>query len=303
LVSWVHNVRAWRIAVKTSSRGSLFSPQLFINIDRMYLLFALLFAVSSRAETPTVPVYQSAAPGAHLLFYLEPDEEISKSPASDEGYWRIRVRRKDKWLTGFVRKSDLEGEPAADGDTFRRKWGFGGGLEYTSLDQKGKSFQTDDQVQYTTTDYKSAMLAPFVTLQMNERDFWRLTVAEKKTNYTSTASTNIVGSPPQSVNLQQTFVSLLLQKAWNPDFAPKSYFGLGTEVAQATAVALQLGGAALPTDSSDLPLYVGAQVFAGGQWPLGRYLSIFGEGRIEYIVNQTPGILSLEASVGLLYWP
>jgi hypothetical protein len=174
---------------------------------------------------------------------------------------------------------------------------------YSYYVQKGKSFQTDDEVQYTTTDYTSTAFSPALVVQTDEQDFWRLTIAQKKTHYKAVATEDVVGTQPQGIDLQQTFLSALLQRAWTPHSMQKLYYGLGVEVAKATSVSLQLGARILPTASDDMPLYVGAQGFGGGEWPLTHSLSIYGEARLEYVMNQSPGILAAEAAVGLLYWP
>jgi len=276
----------------------------------MHLILALLLSAYSWADgaleiTHNTAVYQATNEGARVLFNVEPGDEVSAVPAHDQNFWRVRVQRNGKWVGGYIRKSDLEDEltEPAVGASGKKTWGFGAGVIYTYYLQKGKSFQTDDQVTYTTTDYTSTMISPALVMQMDQRDFWRLTIAEKKTHFKATATEDVVGTQPQPIDLQQTFLSALLQKAWTMPSVPRLYYGLGVEASKATSVALQLGTRTLPTGSSDEPLYIGAQGFAGGTWSVGQSLSIYGELRFEYVMNQSPGILGAEGAVGLLYWP
>jgi len=265
----------------------------------MHLLLLLLLSFHAWADIITIdreiPVYQSPADGARVLFYGRPGDTINTQPATDQ-YLKVKIGHKGK---GYIKKTELNPLGEVEAET---EWAFGGGLVFTSLQQKGKSFETSDEVQYTTSSYSSTGLAPFLVGQMGAKDFWRLTVAEKQTHYKSSASKNVPGDSTQSIDLQQTFISGLLQKAWNPAFAPKMYYGAGLELAKATAVNLKLGGSTLPTTSDDEPTYFGLQGFVGGEWSLSHSFSVYGEGRLEYIVNQSPAIYSYEVAAGLLYW-
>ena len=274
----------------------------------MHLLFALLIALACQADDKVVievetPVYKTTAPGARVLFYLHPGDSAATSPANNPNYVKVRGKLNGKPYVGFLQRGDLISEDLretmAGADS---TWGFGGGGQYISLLQKGKSFTTDDQVQYTTTDYTSNSVAPFLAVQMNAFNFWRLTIAQKKTHFVGSAKTNVANAS-KDVDLQQTFYSLLLQKAWLVPGSKRFYFGVGAEAAKATAVALILGGVTLPTGSQELPFYLNVLVFGGRTFPLNPSLSLYGEARLGYIANQSPGILDMEVVAGLMYWP
>jgi hypothetical protein len=276
--------------------------------EKMSLLIAMLLTLSAHADDSydvqrETPVYQKSSDDARVVFNLHPGEKAWTSPSKSEDFWRLRVQRKGRWYQGFVRREDVAGPLNLPAHTARGNWGLGGGLEYTSLLQKGKSFETDDQVQYSTSDYKSLAIAPFFVGQWHYEDFWRLTLAQKKTHYTATATANVVGSSTKAVTLEQTFFSALLQKAWMPLERKSFYYGVGAEFAKATAVNVTLGSASLPTSSEDFPVYFGPMMFWGGSLSLNQSVSLYLEGRFEYIANQSPGIYSLEVALGLLYWP
>lgn len=272
----------------------------------MHLLLALFLTTrvswaDASLEVPRdTPVYQSTVPNARVLFYLHHSEHASQTPAPDPEFTRIRVNRKGKWYSGFVRIADVEEQ----GETpSGHEWGLSLGGQYTSLMQKGKNFEANDSVQYSTTDYKSYETSGFVSVQMSQTDFWRLSVAQKKTHYQAFATTDVVGTPVKPIDLQQTFISGLLQKAWMPLRQKNLYFGLGIEVAKATSVTLMYGPSVLTTTSQDLPTYFGVLAFVGGRIHLTQSWSLFGEGRVEYIANQAPAIYGLEGALGLVFWP
>src|SRR5665213_2185416 len=109
----------------------------------MHLLIELLLSTAtSWAEntleiTHVTPVYQTPSEGSHLLFYLQPGEEITTNPnKGNDLFYHIQVKRKGKNLVGFVDISDIAAQPEEKPTSTR--WGYGVGLEYTSLDQKGK---------------------------------------------------------------------------------------------------------------------------------------------------------------------
>jgi hypothetical protein len=278
-------------------------------MEKMHLLFAWLFCLSASADsTLTAPreisVYQGPESDAKVLFHIRKGEKI-RTGTETGGYIRVQVKRGGKFYGGFADEIELESHEAEtwSGDQIfsGRVFGFGGGAEYTYLRQGGKSFQTTDQVMYTTSTYVSTMAAPFISIQMGHENFWRLSGALKRTHYTGSASTNIVGAVKQDVILEQTFFSGLLQHAWT--MASGFYGGAGVELAKATSVKLSLGGQELPTTSSDLPIYFGFQGFGGYAGNFSKTLSWFGEARVEAILNQSPTIYSIEATLGFLYWP
>lgn len=272
----------------------------------MSFLITLLLGLTVHADEVQIrkitPVYSQPAFDAAVKFNLRPGEKVTTTDTGSGDYLQIKLKRKGKTGTGYVLRHDLVGD-ARDEGVVRKNWALGGGAGYISLSQGGKSFETDDQVHYTTSAYKATGISPFLTAQLYDQDFWRLTLALKRLNYTGTAITDVVGSKAQDVDLQYSFFSALLQKAWSPFASKMIYLGLGAEAAKATGVSLKLGNSTLATSSSDMPLYLGGLIFGGVDLSLGRSLSVFAEARYEYIANQTPAIMGLEAALGLLWWP
>ncbi len=270
----------------------------------MHLLLLLLLQTPAWADSTVqashdVPVYQTPAAEARILFYLIQGERAQVTPISQEGYVRMRIKRGNKWRSGYLLKSDVA-SPLTMGQG--RKWGFGGGYQYTYLSQKAKNFETEDQVKYTTTDYTSHSASPFLAAQYGQENFWRVTFSAKSTHYTSTAATDILGSNVKPIRLNHTFYSLLLQYGVSPFDLRHFYLGLGAELAKATKVQIVLGDQELASNSQDLPLYAGAQVFAGTNWFLLERLSAYADFRFTVIANQTPMIFQTEIVGGLMFW-
>jgi hypothetical protein len=277
--------------------------------EKMSLLIALLLALSAHADDTwdvqrETPVYQKSAADSRVSFVLQKGEKAYTAPSKNEDFWRLRVQRKGRWFQGYVRREDVAGPlnlPAIEHP--RGDWGLGAGAEYTSLLQKGRSFQTDDQVQWATSDYKSLSAGPFFVTQWHYVDFWRLTLAVKKAHYSATATANVVGAQVKTIDVQQTFYSVLLQKAWMPLQRKNFYYGIGAEIAKAQSDTAKLGDSNLTTTTADYPTYFGPMIFWGGSLSLNQSISMYLEGRFEYIANQSPGIYGLEVALGLLYWP
>jgi hypothetical protein len=277
----------------------------------MYWLVWLVLVGGGLANAQTIlkapreiPVYQSTMDDPRVIFYLRKGEPVSVAPARHPEYYEIRVNRNGKARAGYIQKLEVEEfEQKVNvydvGGT--KSWALALGGQYTSLTQGSKSFDTQEPVHYTTTQFKSSASSIFVSVQMDYNDFWRLTLAQKKTHYTSTARDN-VSTRVQNINLEQTFVSVLLQKAWCPFQWKLWYFGLGLEAAKATAVSLKLDAVEVPTTSDNMPLYLGGQLFVGAHVLLAKTFSLFTEFRYEQIVNQSPPISGLEISLGFLYW-
>ena len=198
----------------------LFSGELFLTMDNMNFFFVFFLMGAARAESSihvpkALSVYQSPESDGKILFYLQKGESVVTTPALEPGFLQIQVKRGGKRRTGYILESDLaEADQAAA--RLEKTWGFGLGGQYSYFTQKGKSFQTDDQVQWTTTTYNSSMSSPFLTVQMDMHDFWRLTLSQKKTSYSAAASNNGGSQTTQSVNLQQTFFRVCCRKLGHP---------------------------------------------------------------------------------------
>lgn len=276
-----------------------------LTMEGMFLLFTLFLSIVHAQEAVyeiqrETPVYHKASFDSRVAFILHGGEKIVALPGKNPQFLRAKVQRKGKFFGGYVNRLDVTGDVPAH---VRGEWGFGLGGEYTSLTQNSKTFETADEVQYTTTDYHSTSMAPLLTVQLHYVDFWRLTVANKRTHYTGSAKTNVSGAVAQSVDLQMNFWSALLEKAWMPFESKNFYLGAGVEVARANSITIKLGTNELTSSPSDIPTYLGVLAFAGGTLSLTQSLSLYGEGRFEYIANQQPAIHGLEAALGLVYWP
>lgn len=244
------------------------------------------------------PIYASARSEARLLFIASEGEKVA---VRQQGglYSRVSVKRDGKWRHGYILSSDLK----ARGSGPRGNFGFGGGGIFTHLQHGGKSFETEDQVQYETEDFTSTSFSPFILAQYLKENFWRLILAYRQTDYTSSAITDIPNAVPRDLELQHFMYSGTIQKMWTPLAKPNLYFGLGLEVSRTSEVHLALGGQELPVASEDLPTYFGGHLAVGFQQDIWNGFSFFVEGRGLLYVNQSPIILGAEIAGGLMYWP
>jgi len=245
------------------------------------------------------PVYVQPRAGAQILVMTQEGEKIALRQRG-KTYSRVQVKRDGKWRLGYVVNSDLESPEVV---TSRGDFGFAGGGMYSYLRHGGKEFETDDQVQYSTEEFASSSFSPFLLVQYGQEDFWRLIVAYRLTEYSSTATTDVPGARPRDLTLRHSMISVTIQKMWTPLAKPVLYYGLGVEMSRALEAELILGGIELPVASEDLPTYVGGHVAVGGQLDMGRSLAAFAELRMGGYFNQSPIILDVEAAVGLLFWP
>lgn len=270
------------------------------------MIHLILLASTSWAGTKSItvhgniPVYETPSPGANTLFYAVEGEELLLDDQVKAGFRKARSPG-DPQARGFVKESDVRrserrGPPLG-------KWGFGGGLAYQSLSQKRDTFSTEDQVTYKPSEFKSTATGPFLTVQRKRRDFWRLTVAQKSVNYEGTATTDVSGEKPKTVDLSYNFLSVAYQLAWNPWRKAPVYFGLEFEAAKALSVELKLNSVTQPTDETSKPYYFGLQAVAGVQLYTKRSWAAFAEARYGGVVNQSPVIRQINLSLGVLFWP
>lgn len=265
----------------------------------MHLFLAWLFCALAQADTFVVvpdqtAIYQTPSEDAALLFYVPAGEKIRVVEEELDGFSKVRAKSLGKWRVGYVHDTDL---------VQSSNWGVGAGLQYSHMQQAGKAFQGGDDVKWQTSSYVSSSISPFLTAQFGRLDFWRLSLALHKTDYLFSATKNIFGTTAQDFTLQQSFISILLQRAWNPFGWRSLYIGIGGEVWKATSVKLATLGSEIPTTTQDRPTYFGAQAFVGFQHSLLKSISAYGEARFEMVANQTPAVFIIEGTAGLLYWP
>ncbi len=274
-------------------------PVQLLSILTVLLLGQTAGAVQIHSD---LPVYRTAEPEALVVYTLRKGDSIeTEAELTDLDYLQVHFKVGGKLRKGYIKQSDFERSlQVLSGPS---DWGIGVGGEYTSLSQKGKNFEAADQVQYTTTNYQSNTFSPFLTLQWKRQGFWRFTLATKKTQFTAMATSNITGAKAQTVELDESFISGLLQKAWKPFAFPGVYVGLGGEFAKATSLKLYLGGTSVPTEPSDQPTYIGVQGFVGMDWTMSHSVTVFTELRYEGIFNQFPTIYMIEVAVGGYFWP
>ena len=247
------------------------------------------------------PVYSSATPGAKPAVVLKAGEPILLGDEAGD-FRRVKIKLKGKWRVGYVARSDVEVVSKADAERPKRKWGVGLGGAYDHLSQTGRNFQTEDQVQWTTSAYVSQQLVPYVNLQLYEQNFWRLSLGYKTTHYMALAVTNSGGGGTKPIEINHKMISLLLQKAFNPLPWKFVYAGAGLGVSKATSVDVTLDGKRLSTSDQEKSTYVGVQGFAGLQFFLLKNLSLAGEGRLSIVPNQVPIIYEYEFAGCLIYW-
>lgn len=273
----------------------------------MSLLLSLLFflppVLADSFEWVTlpkaIPVFARPESGAPLLVMTTEGERVAVRQRGDQ-FTRVQVKREGKWRVGYVLTSDFENPEVS---TPRGNFAFGLGGMFTYLHHAKKEFETDDQVQYTTDAFSSSTFSPFLTVQYGQRNFWRLQLAYRTTEYSSSASTDVPGAAPRELSLEHTMISGELQKVWTPFVSPALYFGGGFEIARAIDADLVLGGVRLPVASSDLPTYIGGHLVVGGQLDMARWLSAYAELRTGGYFNQSPVIMSVEGALGFLFWP
>lgn len=247
------------------------------------------------------PVYARPSVDAKVLFKAKAGEKLAIRKRGLE-FSRVQVKRDGKWKSGYLLNEDLFKEPEAP-SKISGDWGVGGGFLYTQLQHKGKSFETEDQVQYTTDAYSSTSMSPFFVIQYLQRDFWRVFATYRMTDYTSKARTNVSGSQERKVELQHKMFSVIVQRLWTPFAADVFYFGGGVEMSKSMSADLKLGGNKVPVATEDLPTYFGGQGVVGGQFQFASWLSAFVEVRGLVYLNQSPTVMGAEAAAGLLIWP
>ncbi|MBX3022329.1 MAG: SH3 domain-containing protein [Bdellovibrionales bacterium] len=266
----------------------------------LFLVWSQAPAAPSILESPgSIAVRKGPGDGYAQIFLLTRGERVAIGKVEGE-YTRIRLKRSGKIYGGYVLSAELYGKRAVDLYA-QDGWAIGAGPLISSLDQKGKSFHTEDQVEYTTSNYKSQMVSGLFWVQVARKNFWRFFAGTRLTRYKATAVKDIPGSVQQDLQVEHTMMSFGVQRAFNPlkRFAP-FYVGIGGEVDRATKIKIRLGSLDLPTTSEDLPLYVGLHAMTGLQFMHGENWSSAFELRAGEFFNQS--IFSMEAGATVFYW-
>ncbi len=285
----------------------------------LFFLTVLLASPGAGAVNPIgevtyqTPVFQRPSEESKVLFYLNPKEQFRYKPArsAEEEFVKIAIQRKGKLRVGYIpqialseQDTELERDSAEGGSPEARpedgSWLWGGGLQWSRYVQKSRSFATEDNVQYRTSDYRSQGLSPFLSLQYQDMNFWRLSFAYKPIKYKATSTTDVNMSRQEALTLDYNMASFLLQRSYSPFDWPGFYLGLGLGLERALSTKLTLDSAVLPTGSEDLATYYIVQVFTGGRLKLGKSMSLFTEARLGFVTSQSPSVLQVEATLGLL---
>lgn len=282
-----------------------------LTIKGVRLLIALLLIIAGpafaagkltnflvRAETA---VFEEADSDPGPVFMLHEGDKIVLWPEDGSGFRKIRVMRYGKKVQGFVRASEVA--RISDPSVWpKSKWGFGGGGTYTYLSQKKDDFSTADDVEYKPSDFASTEFSPMLVGQYRREDFWRLYLALKPTHFTGSATTN-VGGASKSVVIDESFISVMIEKAWTIKRRKPYYYGLVMEYAKARTLELSFNSNRIKTSDEDLRTFIGFEGALGLNYYIGRTWSAFAEARLGSVVNQTPKILEWELAAGVLYWP
>lgn len=282
-----------------------------------FLLHLALIAVGSSAwarsprlvtVTRATAVRARPTASARRIFNLRRGERVAVYNTPGEGdFARIRARRQNGWQLGFAPWSalDLTAPPATRTRRNRAEagWALGAAGLWSHLSQNGKSFETDDQVTYSTSRYAAQGVLPYVLAQSGRENFWRLGFGMRTPFFHGQASTDVSGAVAKDVDVHYTMYSLLVQKAWTlPLLGRALYAGVGAEAAKAVQMTISMGGIELPTSSSDLPLYLGLQGFSGVGVRVGERASVAVEARFGSFLNQAVPVLAMEAGGLALWW-
>lgn len=269
-----------------------------------FLIFTLLGPAQALAAIEWVylkdntAVYKTPAEDSELLLMGGSGERVAvRARSTAKGFAKVQIKRGGKWRLGYIRLSDLEVKEAVS----EEGWGFGGGAEYTYLQQGGKQFDTADQVNHKIAATSSTALSPFFLVQTSREDFWRMILAYRLVAYSSKQTTDVSANVANDVKLNYTMTSGTLQRMWNLNRS--FYLGGGVEVSKALSASLKISGSKIPVDQSTLPTYVGGHVAVGYQKWFGHRWSVFAEGRAGGYFNQSPMIYGAEGVLGLIYWP
>lgn len=269
------------------------------------LALAPLFTWAAQAATPqslrvprSLAVKQGPRKLDRTLFYVQKGERLWVFQDMGE-FTRIKIKRQGHWLQGYVSSAELYAPVAANSRKSADEWALGVAGVYSSLNQSGKIFETDDQVKYTLSKYSSQSLWPALVYQSARQDFWRVHLGYRITKFQGSATTDVANSTAKTVLVSHKMLSLAVDRAWT---FGRFAFGGGVELSRALSMSVTLAGADLPTTSQDLPTYAGFSAFAGYELIARKKWSSYLNLRIGSFPNQQQAILALEAEAGALFW-
>lgn len=272
-----------------------------MEMPSIFILLLALIGSMARAEVIELPsgavVYERPTPEARVLARLKSGSKVSIGGRNIGGFRKVRFKRSGRLVEGYVLSEALQ-TPDIDPPSL----GWGGGMMLSNLAQAGKSFSTQDQVTYTTSNYSSQAVFPALHLQWGlDTGFWRFSAFQRTVHFKTSAKTDVIGASDLPVIVEHKFFSASVQKAW-PLFT-KFYYGVGLEFSKASSTKVTLSGRDLQTSDEDMPVYMGVQALSGFQSLIMGRFSFFAEAHILAIANQSPMIFGYEAVAGLLYWP
>jgi hypothetical protein len=265
------------------------------------MLFALLgLGFQAHGEVITLPedtvVYGHPDSDARVTFRLAAGSRVAAAKPA-RGFRFIKFKRRGKIHSGYI-----QALTKARSNENQPRFAFGVGILNSNLSQNGKSFATADQVNYTTSKYSSSNTYPELIAQYGlPTSYWRLKLAQRISNFKSSATKDLMGSGPQPLYVDYTFLSGVLQKTWPLLTNRFFYWGLGAEVAQGSSVKVTLGGVNLQTSTTDKPTFLGVEGLAGGTVSIWNGFSGFVEAEYIVIANQSPLIMGLQINLGITY--
>lgn len=253
---------------------------------------------SSLTTKNRLNVFPRPAEGADVAFAVPAGQSIQISDGSKNGYKKIRATINGQPRTGFVLIEDLkiqkEMHPAGS-------WAVGGGPVFSRFSQGGKSFTTKDQVNYSISGYTGQSLAPALILQFGDRDFWRIGGHYRTLELTGTASTDVPGAPTQTIKLTYKMLGAVFEMAWSL-WGSSFYIGGGAGYDKTLSGTLYLGSQDL-SSNAEFPSFLSGHGLIGYRHQFTSHWAAFAEGRAGAVANQSPMILSLEATAQVIYWP
>ncbi|CAM5999403.1 unnamed protein product [Sphagnum balticum] len=138
---------------------------------------------------------------------LASDEVVEITPFNEEFAHVQVLRANGKSYSGYVDRLELDvsSEP---GDLpkpellAKRQWALLAGAQFVMLSQGSKTIEDDDNVQYTTSGYRSSTRPNFLVFKRVNSIFWRLEFAYINTNYNTSATQNIQGASYLKRNIE-----------------------------------------------------------------------------------------------------
>jgi len=212
---------------------------------------------------------------------------------------KVKVKIQGKVRTGYILTRDLSATelPA------ERDWAFGLGASIGQLSQRGKTFETEDQVRYETTKYISQTTSPFLIAQHGQKNFWRVALVWRIANFSGQAANSVSPTASKELNVRHQMFGLTFDRTWNLlSWWPPFYIGLGAEISRATSTRVRLGEQTLPTSSQDKPVYLGGRVLVGAGFTFWDRFYAFTEFRVSAFPNQSPTVYGYEPAAAVMMW-